>query len=345
MLGRSHRLDRAVRLAAVGRAEQGGPASRQAPGRVELVVVDEARVVLQQHGKRHLFLVLAAGGANRLAHAAGFQGDELGKTLVPEQLQVEIAGELEHALERGLQLVAILALPRLDFRHAEQMILAGRNPPLQFEGEIAVLQGHHVAQLMANLVQGGDGMRQKFIDPWQFRADARQAPLPLVLVHFGEGPFEHLQPIAHIALHGLFQVVGEIVAPRAIVQTQRPVRLQQMDRRAEAEGLLAAEHIHAAVDLAEITADDPVEQLVCSRCRQQFIHRLPMQPQPERLGRASQSDDGVADVRGEPLFLVMLLRGEFRISRRCPVEEARQTFEPDGFELLAPGLGHDRHLC
>jgi len=165
VFGGCHRLDGAMRLAAVGRAEQGDPASRQPARRIELVVVNEARVVLQQHGKRHAFLMLAAGGANRLAHAAGFQGDELGKTLVPEQLQVEIAGELKHALEGGLQLVAILALPGLDFRHAEQMILAGRNAPLQFEGEIAALQRHHVAQLMANLVEGGDGMREKFIDP------------------------------------------------------------------------------------------------------------------------------------------------------------------------------------
>jgi len=118
-----------------------------------------------------------------------------------------------------------------------------------------------------------------------------------------------------------------------------------MDRRAQAEGLLAAEHIHAAMDLSEVTADDSIEQLVCSRRGQQLIHRLPMQPQPERLGRATQPDHGVPDVWGEPLFLVMLLRGEIRISRRRPLDETRQTFEPDGFELLAPGLGHDRHLC
>ncbi len=84
MLGRSHRLDRAVRLAAVGGAEQGGPPARQAPGRVELVVVDEARVVLQQHGKRHFLLMLAAGGTDRLAHAAGFEGKQFGEALVPE---------------------------------------------------------------------------------------------------------------------------------------------------------------------------------------------------------------------------------------------------------------------
>ena len=254
-------MERCVLPLLVG-VEQGDPAPRQTARRIELVVVDEARVVLQQHGKRHAFFMLAAGGANSLAHAAGFEHQQFGEPLVAELLQVEVAGELEQTIEAGLQVGSILTLPGVDFRVAEQVILLGRNAPLQFKLERAVTQRHQIAQLVADLVHCGDRVLQELVEPRQLRADARQAALAVLFVHLGEGTLEQLQTAAHVLLHGRLEIAWEVVALWAVGQAQRPLRLQQMSGRAQGEGLLAAEHIDVAGDLAKVAADDPLDQLI-----------------------------------------------------------------------------------
>ena len=296
MLGGGHRLDGAVRLAAVGRAEQGDPASRQPARRIELVVMDEARVVFQQHGEGHAFLVLAARGANCLAHASGFERDEFGETLVAELLQVEAVGEFEHAFEAGLQIGPVLALPGLDFGSAEQVVLVGGNAPLQFKLERAMVQRYQIAQVVADLVDRGDRVLQELVESRQLRPDPREAALAVLFVHLGEGPLEQLQTTAHVLLDGRLEIAWKVVALRAVGQAQCPFRFQQVGGRTQGERLLAAVHIDVAGDLAEVAADDPLEQFIRRGLGHQLVHCRAVQPQPERFCRPAEPRHRVADI-------------------------------------------------
>ncbi len=159
-----HGLYRLVGLAAVGRAEQGGPGASDAPRGVELVVMDEARVVLQQHGEGHFFAIVLAGETDGPAQLFRLHHEDFGQALLAEQLQIEVLRFLDHHLELGIHRLTVFVFELRDFMLAEHMALAARNAPLHVQDDVAVAQLDHIAQLVLDLVDDVDGARRKIVE-------------------------------------------------------------------------------------------------------------------------------------------------------------------------------------
>ena len=129
--------------------------------------MDEARVVLQQHGEGHLLAVVLAGETDGPAQLFRLHHEDFGQALLTEELQVEVLRLLNHHLELGVHGRAVFVLECDYLPLTEHMALAARNAPLHVQRNLAVAQLDDIAQLMLDLVDDIDGARREIIQACQ----------------------------------------------------------------------------------------------------------------------------------------------------------------------------------
>ncbi len=77
--------------------------------------MDEARVVLQQHGEGHLFAIVLAGETDGPAQLFWLHHEDFGQALLAEQLQIEVLRFLDHHLELGIHRLTVFVFELRDF--------------------------------------------------------------------------------------------------------------------------------------------------------------------------------------------------------------------------------------